>query len=401
MTDRLYYTDPYLAAFDAVVVSVESSDAGVRIRLDRTAFYPTSGGQPFDTGMLADVRIGEVVDEDGDVVHLAAVDPEAAAAAGLAAGRTVHGAIDWDRRFDHMQQHTGQHVLSSALERLFRAATVSFHMGRETSTIDLQRELSAAEIAAAEDEANRVVWQDRPVTVSFVSPEDAARLPLRKDPAREGTLRLVDVQDFDLSACGGTHVAATGGIGMIAVVGRERFKGGQRLEFVCGRRALERLRTYRDVIAASVQQLSVLPGDIPRTVERLQAEVKAQGRTIEGLQAEQAVVRAAALSASAELTPGGRLVLQALDVPPAFLKATALAVAAAPQHAAVLVSPTSPAQVVVARAKDLPLSARSVLAALIARFGGRGGGSHELAQAGGLTGDAAAILDEARRIISG
>jgi alanyl-tRNA synthetase len=117
MTDRLYYTDAYLAAFDAVVVSVEASEAGIRIRLDRTAFYPTSGGQPFDTGVLAGVRIGDVVDEDGDVVHLAAIDLAGAAAAGLAAGRTVHGAIDWDRRFDHMQQHIGQHVLSSAIDR--------------------------------------------------------------------------------------------------------------------------------------------------------------------------------------------------------------------------------------------------------------------------------------------
>src|SRR5262252_4233926 len=153
-------------------------------------------------------------------------------------GASLHGAIDWDRRFDHMQQHTGQHVLSAAFDKLFGVRTVSFHLGGAVSTIDLAREMSEAEIAAAETEANRIVWEDRPVTIRFADAEEAARLPLRKESVRGGTLRLIEVEQFDLSACGGTHVARTGGIGLIAVASWERFRGGQRLEFLCGGRAL-------------------------------------------------------------------------------------------------------------------------------------------------------------------
>src|SRR5262249_16500484 len=151
-------------------------------------------------------------------------------------GRTVHGEIDWARRFDHMQQHTGQHVLSAAFDKLFSARTVSFHLGADVSTIDLARELSTADLSRGAAEANRVVWGDRPVRIRFAGASEAARLPLRKEPVRGGTLRLIDVDGFDLSACGGTHVARTGAIGIIAVAAWERFKGGQRIEFVCGGR---------------------------------------------------------------------------------------------------------------------------------------------------------------------
>src|SRR5262249_5905763 len=150
----------------------------------------------------------------------------------LDVGQAVTGEIDWTRRFDHMQQHTGQHVLSAAFDRLFQARTVSFHLGAEVSTIDLARELPPAQIAAAELEADRIVWEDRPVTIRFAAKEDAAAMPLRKESRREGTLRLIDVEQWDLSACGGTHVARTGAIGVIAVAGSERFKGGVRIAFL-------------------------------------------------------------------------------------------------------------------------------------------------------------------------
>lgn len=250
MTDRLYYTDPFSREFDATVIGVESAQPPtvfVRVRLDRTCFYPTSGGQPFDMGTLDGSSVVDVVDEDeAGITHivesrLGPVDPAAGPDPVLRIGDRVHGTIDWVRRFDHMQQHTGQHVLSAAIVRLFDVPTVSFHLGAEASTIDLARELTAREIAAAEEEANRIVWEDRPVTIRFVSAEEASTLPLRKEPARTGVLRLIEVEHFDLSACGGTHVARTGQIGMIAITAWERFKGGHRLEFHCGGRALSKL----------------------------------------------------------------------------------------------------------------------------------------------------------------
>ena len=175
----------------------------------------------------------------------------------------MHGRIDWPRRFEHMQQHTGQHVLSAAFDRLLQVRTVSFHLGSASSTIDLAREVTAGEIARAELEANRVVWEDRPVTIRFADAEEAARLSLRKESKREGVLRLIDVEDFDVSACGGTHVARTGAIGIIAVAGSEKFKGGTRLEFLCGGRALAGFHALGDSVAASVRLLSVLPAELP------------------------------------------------------------------------------------------------------------------------------------------
>src|SRR5262249_44364733 len=226
-------------------------DGRTHVFLDRTAFYPTSGGQPFNTGTLGGLRVVDVVDEDGGrIAHVLE-------RGGLSEGQTVTGVIDWPRRFDHMQQHTGQHVLSAAFSRLFDARTVSFHLGDEVSTIDLAKEMKPDQIEAAEVEANRVVWEDRPVAIRFASKDEAAAMPLRKESLRDGTLRLIDVEDFDLSACGGTHVARTGAIGVIAVAGSERFKGGQRLAFLCGGRALRRFGAMRDVLTASVRLLSV------------------------------------------------------------------------------------------------------------------------------------------------
>jgi len=274
VTERLYYTDPYASEFDAEVVRVEDHDGRPAAVLDRTAFYPTSGGQPFDTGTLGAARVVDVVDgDDGDVRHVVE---------GTVAAGKVRARIDWARRFDHMQQHTGQHVLSAAFDKLAQARTESFHLGSAASTIDLGCEVSPPAIERAEDEANRIVWEDRPVHIRFADAEQAAALPLRKESGRTGTLRLIDVEGFDLSACGGTHVARTGAIGVIAVTGWEKFRSGTRVEFVCGGRALRSHRALRDVVSGSVRALSVLPGDLPSAIERLQGELKDARRTIKG-----------------------------------------------------------------------------------------------------------------------
>jgi alanyl-tRNA synthetase len=299
-------------------------------------------------------------------------------------GDTVHGTIDWNRRFEHMQQHTGQHVLSAAFHRAAGAETVGFHLGAETSTIDLAREVQANSIAAAEDDANRIVWEDRPVTISFATAEEAAKRPLRKEPARGGTLRLIEVKDCDLSACGGTHVARTGAIGMIATTAWERFKGGQRIEFVCGVRAMRRFRAMRDTASAAGRLLSVGGDDLPAAIERLQAEAKEQKRTLSALQTELLRYRAEELSTSAEQTRAGRLVLRAIDADAQGLKALALAIAATPGHVVVLFSTTRPSLAVVTRSEGVAVQCHEVLASLMARFGGRGGGKPDIAQGGGL-----------------
>jgi alanyl-tRNA synthetase len=402
MSDRIYYTDPYTTQFDATVVALESGpDGRPAILLDRTAFYPTSGGQPFDTGTLGEARIVDVVDgDDGRIRHV--VDGNAGPGAPRA-GDVVHGVIDWGRRFDHMQQHTGQHVLSAAFDRLMKVRTVSFHLGAVSSTIDLEREVSAPELAAAESEANKIVWENRPVSVRFADAADAAALPLRKESARQGMLRLIVVEDFDVSACGGTHVSRTGAIGVVAVASAERFKGGSRIEFLCGGRALDGYRSLRSSVTNSVRLLSVLPAELPSAIERMQAEAKAARRELKDLHGRLASFEAATLAAAAEPIGGVRATVKALEGWDADgLKQIAAAIADTPGHFALLLSGSSPASIVIARARDVTLDSSAILKQMTAKFGGKGGGRPEMAQGGGLQGDIADMLTFAKtRLISG
>jgi alanyl-tRNA synthetase len=454
MTLRLYYSDSSLRDFDAVVTRVVEHESRPAVILDRTAFYPSSGGQPFDTGRLGagwlgtvpldtvpvdivrdtvranairvdSVRVCDVVDVDGDVLHVLEGPPTAV---DLSVGARVHGEIDWTRRLDHMQQHTGQHILSAAFDLLFDNRTQSFHMGADLSTIDLAREQPLADVERAVDQANRVVWEDRPVSIRFVSEEEAKGLPLRKESVRHGELRLIDVTDFDVSACGGTHVARTGSIGIIAVLHTERFKGGMRVAFGCGGRALRVLREQRDVVTGSIRVLSVLPRELPGAIDKLQAEAKALRTQVSGLQlslaqqeAEQALATLAEQSLAAapdepsseppSLTPpsaepssagGTRVVIKAYDGWDANgLKAIASALVAKGRVATALVSTATPALVVVARSATVAIDAAAVVRALTVQFGGRGGGKPDLAQAGGLGGSVDQIMAAARALLVG
>ena len=392
MTTRIYYTDPYCQAFDARVVRAFDHEARPAVTLDRTAFYPTSGGQPYDVGVLGGVHVVDVVDVDGDVVHvLSSPLPERA---------SVHGQIDWTRRFDHMQQHTGQHVLSAALVRVCNAPTVSFHLGSDSSTIDISAVPSAGDVERAIDEANRIVWEDRQVAIRFASGDQAKTLALRKESARQGELRLIEVPDFDLSACGGTHVARTGAIGLIAVTATEKFKGGLRLTFVCGGRALRSLRQLRDAVAGTVRVLSVLPHELPSAVEKLQADGKGLRKTISGLQAALAVHEANRLLAAAPPDGGRRVITEIYeDWDAAGLKTIASSLIARDPVAVALVTGGPVVSVVVGCAPSLGLDAGAAIKRLTDRFGGRGGGRADMAQAGGLSGHTAEIAEAARALL--
>ena len=409
MTDRLYYTDPYLRAFDATVARAERRDGRFVVTLDRTAFYPTSGGQPFDTGQLGPFRVVDVVDQDdGSIAHVVElrtqnselrtsdVEPRTNIESGTLnpePGQVVSCEIDWPRRFDHMQQHSGQHVLSAAFDRLFGVRTVSFHLGAARLD-DRSRARDDAPRRSPLPSPRRTASSGRIArsAIRFADAEEAARLPLRKEPARGGLLRLIDVENFDLSACGGTHVARTGGIGVVVVASWERFKGGQRVAFLCGGRALSGYRALRDAMGASVRLLSVLPDELPAGIERLQVEAKEQKRSMIALQGDLARYRADEMAAGAEDVAGGcRLVARAIDADANGLKALASAIVEKPGYLVVLVSASTPALVVIARSGNVTISAQQLLAKLMAEFGGRGGGRPEMAQGGGLTASADAI----------
>jgi alanyl-tRNA synthetase len=385
LTNRLYYTDAFLREFDAIVIDVIDIDQRRAAVLDRTAFYPTSGGQPFDTGLLGDVRVIDVVDrDDGVILHV--ID-------GAIAPGAIHGCIDWDRRFEHMQQHTGQHVLSAAFERVCHARTESFHLGAQSSTIDLARELSPSEIAAAELDANRTVWDDRPVIIRFADEDEAARLALRKEPKRGGVLRLVEIEGVDLSACGGTHVSRTGAIGNIAVGSSERFRGRSRIEFRCGIRALHGCRALRESLSAASRLLSTGQDDVPAAIERVQAESKLARNRIKDQQDQLAHHEAAALSARGSRIDGFvHVVARVDDWDMAGLKSIATAIAARPGHVAVLVGTGTPQSIVAARAPDVTVDAAAIVRSVTATFGGKGGGRPALAQGGGLIADPDDVL---------
>jgi alanyl-tRNA synthetase len=275
--------------------------------------------------------------------------------------------------------------------------TVSFHLGTEASTIDLSREVSSAEIGGAESEANRVVWEDRPVSVRFVTAEQAADLPLRKETIRAGTLRLVEIPDFDLSACGGTHVARTGVVGMIAVAGVERFKGASRVSFVCGGRALGSHRTLRDVVLAATRGLSVTAPEVKGTIERLQSEARDATKLIRRLQDELAVFRGKKLREDAETIGPLRVVLRSEpELDGAGLKSLASAVVDGSGLVVVFTGRGTPVPVIVARSTDVSVDAAALLREMVSELGGRGGGTVAIAQ-GGLTASPEAVLDAARR----
>ncbi len=249
MTERLYYQDSYLTAFEATALN-----AGDRVYLDRTALYPTSGGQPYDLGTLNGVPIIEVIDEEDRVAHLLA-EP-------IASG-PVTGSVDWARRFDHMQQHTGQHLLSAVLAERFGLATVSFHLGAESCAIDLATpSISAEVLEQVEQRANAEIVANRPVLVTY---EDAATAQgLRKASERSGILRIVEIAGLDRSACGGTHVRRTGEIGMLLLGATEKVRQTTRLSFVCGPRALTWTRNWRRDLAAAEGRAATLTASLKK-----------------------------------------------------------------------------------------------------------------------------------------
>ena len=369
MTERLYYTDAYLRDFDAAVVG--RADGGLRVYLDRTAFYPTSGGQPFDLGVLGDSPVVDVVDEGDRIAHVLSMP--------LAAAR-VTGRLDWTRRFDHMQQHTGQHILSAVIADLFGHSTVSVHFGAESSTLDLDTgALSADRIVEAERWANAVVTENRQVRVSF---EDAATAAgLRKAPDRLGRLRIVTIDELDRSACGGTHVHATGEIGTILIGRVERVKQLARLEFLCGGRAIRRAREGHDLLVRLATLFSATPVELPALVESQRGELKKAIAEAKELGDRLAGYRAAELYAGAVPDAAGRRIVVAREEGGAVDRLRALGHAVARMPRAVLIGATStPPTVLLATADDSGVDAGRMLKAALEKEGGRGGGNPRMAQ---------------------
>ncbi len=383
MTERLYYEDPSALTFKARVVERLTVGKRPAVVLDRTCFYPESGGQPGDRGDLNGVPVLDTLerDEDHAVVHVLAAPP---------ASDEVAGSVDRTRRWDHMQQHTGQHILSQAAERVLNAETVSFHLGDDGMTVDLATDSMTAEQAAAlEDAANAVVFQDLPVTCRFVTASELARLPLRKPPKVAGPIRIVEVQGYDWSPCGGTHVVTAGQVGLIVIRKWERRGAAVRVDFVCGGRALADYRWKNAAVNRLAAGLSVRDRELADTVERLLAEANENRRLLSFAREQLLDHEAAALIAETAGPP--RLVVRSLgDRPAEEVRRLAQRLAARDGVAALLGSTGGgKANLVFARSADLGYDMNALLKAACALLGGRGGGTAALAQGGG--GDVAAL----------
>jgi alanyl-tRNA synthetase len=376
-TERLYYTDCYLKEFSARVIRTNPDPRGARVYLDRTAFYPESGGQPSDRGMLAGIAVLDVIEEGEKVAHILAGSP---------AGEAVEGRIDWERRFDHMQQHTGQHVLSAAFERAGGYKTVSFHLGTETSTIDLDSDrVGARQIDGAEGLANHVVFENRPVQISFRSAADAQQLDLRKPTFREGDIRLVEVEGFDLSACGGTHVNRTGGVGIISIRKVERAKGLTRAEFLCGGRALRRTRRDLALLSEAARLFSAGLENVPELITKQAQELHDVGKSLQKLVGEMAELEAAQLWQRAPERAGVRVV-RCLFESSEGKKAKLVAHAVGKQAGgiALIGIKGTPASLFFSQTPGGKVNLPDVMKQTLEKFGGKGGGSRDFAQGGGL-----------------
>jgi alanyl-tRNA synthetase len=368
VTERLYYHDSYVTEFQASVA--DASPDRQRIYLDRTVFYPTAGGQPFDTGTLGGINVTEVIDEDERIAHVLDAPMH---------DLEVTGRIDWQRRFDHMQQHTGQHLLSAVLLEHFNAPTVSFHLGTESSTIDVTGSaLDPKQLMAAEERANRIVFENRPVTMAFQhSSED---LGLRKPTEREGVVRIISIQDLDRSACGGTHVRATGEIGPILIRKLDRIRGNLRVEFVCGMRAVKRSRSDYDALSAIARAFSAPLDETPALVAAQMEKLQEADKTRRRITAELAQFKGRQLYAETQPGPDGiRRVVRRVASISEDQRVEAQSFTAG-ERSVYLAMAEDPPSVLLAASKDSGVNAGERIKAVLTKAGGRGGGSPTVAQ---------------------
>jgi alanyl-tRNA synthetase len=388
MTERLYYDDAYTTHFSARILERLTLENRPAVILDQTYYYPTGGGQPFDTGTLNGVLVIEVLprEGDGEVIHVVS-EP--------LSDDAVTGVVNWSRRFDHMQHHTGQHVLTQAFVQTADAKTVSFHLSPDSVTIDLEStNLSQEQLDAAEDLANRIVWENRPVNVYLRQPDDQEGVRVRKMPKQLYTdgLRIIDIEGFDVTACGGTHVAHTGEIGIIKIVRTERRGGKTRVEFRCGARALRDFREKTIVGNALTASLNCRLSETPDAINHLRDDLKTVQSALKTATGELLDYEAARLLSSANRTGSVAVIAAAYENrDPAEVKLLAGKLVESPGVTALLGIPGEKVMLFFARSENVPHDMGKLLKDMLAKLGGRGGGQPAFAQGGGVPLDREAL----------
>jgi len=380
-TRRLYYDDSFQDNFSAQVLSCEllseAEDGGFGPRwgvvLDQTLLYPTSGGQPHDLGKLGDANVVDVLDKDDRIIHV--VDRH------VAIGRT-DGCVHWPRRFDHMQQHTGQHLLSAVFQERFGLVTVSFHLGETVGTIDLRGpQPSPLVLEGAARAANAVVFEDREITVRYGTAEEFAAQGVRKEVDRKGVLRAIEITGIDLQPCGGTHLRHTGQLGFILIRGCTKIRQDWRVEFVCGGRAESAARTDAELIAEVSAQLKCAPQDLPASVERLLRERETSAKRLKALLPKVADSEAAALlAATTRRSDGIRVVSQLFEgVEADFLQHLATALVRT-ENVVALLADSESGNILFAQNPEAPGDMNALLKKLFEQVAGKGGGTRHFAR---------------------
>ncbi len=388
-TKKLYHENAYLTEFDAKVIERREIEGRPAVVLDRTAFYPEAGGQSSDRGTINGVDVIDVVDAEGTILHVLAAPVEAEA---------VHGIVDLARRFDRMQQHSGQHILSQAFYEVVKGATLSFHIGDEVSSLEIGvAKISDADLGRVEARANAVVFGDLEIKAYFVPEEEIGTVPLRKPPKKgeDGLIRVVEVDRFDHSACGGTHCRRAGEIGLIKVIKWEKIRGNLRFEFVCGGRALRDYQEKNRIARHAAAAFSVAERDIPAAVDKTQAEVKALKKRARRLEE-----RVAAFEAGQMAREATGKVIQAMfeDRSPEEARFLALNIIKQGEFAVLFAAPgEGRSHIILAASEALGFDARTLVPVIAGVLESKGGGSPSLVElVTSETGKVGAALDAAR-----
>ncbi|MBQ4089250.1 MAG: alanyl-tRNA editing protein [Clostridia bacterium] len=392
MTNRLYYDDTYLTKFDATVVECIEKNGKYIVRLDQSAFYPTSGGQPYDTGTLNNASVTDVyVDSEGEVWH--EIDAQ------LFAGEKVHGSIDWERRFDHMQQHAGEHMLANAAYRLIGGGTIGLHLGAEVSSIDMtlpegRTRITAEELKSLEDDVNMRIQQNVPIRQWFPDSAELAELPLRKVPTVSEHVRIVQIGELEFCACGGTHPSSAGQIGLMKIVDARPSRGKLRISFVCGKRAFDLLRKSYDLLHTTADYLSTSVENVPSAIRSIDESCKQATRELNNLRRELLLSKADSFLSKAAVNENGvRIVAEFTDADINSGRELATYLTRQSRTVAIIgVEQTANYAYIVVRSDDVDMACGAALSAAAKRCGGKGGGKPDFAQGGGPV----QMLDEIR-----
>jgi alanyl-tRNA synthetase len=394
MTKRLYDFDSYLTEFSAVVVRSASHENKQAVILDQTAFYPASGGQPHDTGTLNGIPVLDVIEQDKEILHLLETS--------LEKDQSVTGRIDRDRRLDHMQQHTGQHILSQSFIQQTQAATIGFHMGAQICTIDLDRAgFSSEVILQVENAANRIVMENRAVRIHRVRPEEVVRFHLRKTPVSEESIRIVEIDGFDANGCCGTHVKSTGEVGFTKILRHEKYKGGTRVAFVCGFRALQDYQKKQRLTGEAAAILNNSEDEIIGNLERWKSDRKRDQKRLKQLGSQLVQFESGQLLAGAETVYSNKLILKTFpDRDPSELQQLARLLIQHEHTIALLGCADENAHLVLGCHTSLNLDMNEILHQVIPVIDGKGGGTNQLAQGNGpLINKVDQALSKAREIV--